>query len=155
MYLSVNTLVLHVLFVKRTATVTLKTDNKNYTNANMLLRRFSKCSISVKCYLFKTYCSNLHCALLWYNFTLTAMKKMTIAYNNSIRRLFFLPKHNSASEMCANHNIMSIGELLRKYVYSFRLRLGASLNCITGIIYSSNVPLHSDIWAHWHPILTV
>ena len=28
-------------------------------NANMLLRRFSKCSIPVKCYLFKTYCSNL------------------------------------------------------------------------------------------------
>ena len=25
---------------------------------HMLLRRFSKCSTSVKCYLFKTYCSN-------------------------------------------------------------------------------------------------
>ena len=34
---------------------------KNYANANMLLRRFSKCSIPVKCYLFKTYCSNLYC----------------------------------------------------------------------------------------------
>ena len=41
----------------------------------MLLRRFSKCSIPVKCYLFKTYCSNLYCAPLWYNYTLTAMKK--------------------------------------------------------------------------------
>ena len=30
---------------------------KIYANANMLLRRFSKCSIPVKCYLFKTYCS--------------------------------------------------------------------------------------------------
>ena len=123
----------------------------------MLLRRFSKCSIPVKCYLFKTYCSNLYCAPLWYNFTLTAMKKIKIAYNNSIRRLFFLPKHNSASEMCVNLNIMSFGELLRKYVYSFRFRLGASLNCIIDNIYSSNVPLglHSDIWAWWHSILTV
>ena len=43
--------------------------------ANMLLRHFSKCSIPVKCYLFKTYCSNLYCAPLWYNFILTAMKK--------------------------------------------------------------------------------
>ena len=33
-----------------------------YANANMLLRRFSMCSITVKCYLFKTYCSNLYCA---------------------------------------------------------------------------------------------
>ena len=128
---------------------------KFYANANMLLRRFSKCSIPVKCYLFKTYCSNLYCAPLWYNFTLTAMKKIKIAYNNSIRRLFFLPKHNSASEMCVNLNIMSFGELLRKYVYSFRFRLGASLNCIIDNIYSSNVPLHSDIWAWWHSILTV
>ena len=128
---------------------------KFYANANMLLRRFSKCSIPVKCYLFKTYCSNLYCAPLWYNFTLTAMKKIKIAYNNSIRRLFFLPKHNSASEMCVNLNIMSFGELLRKYVYSFRFRLGASLNCIIDNIYSSNVPLHSDIWAWWHSILAV
>ena len=128
---------------------------KFYANANMLLRRFSKCSIPVKCYLFKTYCSNLYCAPLWYNFTLTAMKKIKIAYNNCIRRLFFLPKHNSVSEMCVNLNIMSFGELLRKYVYSFRFRLGASLNCIIDNIYSSNVPLHSDIWAWWHSILTV
>ena len=32
---------------------------KFYSNANILLRRFSKCYIDVKCYLFKMYCSNL------------------------------------------------------------------------------------------------
>ena len=49
---------------------------------------------------------------------------------------------------------MSFGELLRKYVYSFRARLGASLNCVIDNIYSFNVPLQSDkVW--WHPILTV
>ena len=47
--------------------------------------------------------------------------------------------------VCLNLNIMSFGELLKKYVYSFRFRLGASLNCIIDNIYSSNVPLHSDI----------
>ena len=41
---------------------------KFYANANMLLRRFSKCSTPVKCYLFKSYCSNLYCASLWYNY---------------------------------------------------------------------------------------
>ena len=120
-------------------------------------RDLRKCSIHVpvKCYLFKTYCSNFCCAPLWYSFTLTAMKRINNAYNNSIRRLFFLPKHNSASEMCVNLNIMSFEELLRKYVYSFRFRLGVSLNCIIDNIYSSNVSLHSDIWAWWHSILTV
>ena len=56
---------------------------KFYVNINMLLRRFSKCSTSVKCYLFKTYCSNLYCASLWYNSTVTDIKEN--AYNNSIR----------------------------------------------------------------------
>ena len=44
----------------------------------------------------------------------------------------------------------SFGELLRKYVCSFRSRLGAWLNCIIDNIYGSNIPLHSDIWAWWH-----
>ena len=83
---------------------------KFYANVNMLLRRFSKCSTPVKCYLFRTYCSSLYCASLWYNYTVTTMKKLKIAYN-SIRRLFCLPKHNSASEMCVCLNIMSFGEL--------------------------------------------
>ena len=34
-----------------------------YANANLLLRKFSCCSVSVKCYLFKTYCSTLYCRL--------------------------------------------------------------------------------------------
>ena len=120
----------------------------------MLLRRFSTCSTHVKCYLFKTYCFNLYCAFLWYDYTMTVMKKLNIAYNNSIRRLFCQPKHNSVSEMCVclKLNIMS---LLRKYIYSFRLRLSISLNSVIDNICMSIVPLYSNIWAWWHTILTV
>ena len=56
-----------------------------YANINMLLRRYSKSSTPVKCYLFKTYCSNLYYAPLWYNSTVTAIKKLKIVYNSSIR----------------------------------------------------------------------
>ena len=42
---------------------------KCYANANMLLRKFVKCSPDVKCYLFKTYCCNLYCAPFWYDST--------------------------------------------------------------------------------------
>ena len=128
---------------------------KFYANVNMLLRGFSKCSTPVKCYLFKTYCSNLYCAPLRYNSTVTAMKNIKIAFNHSIGRLFCLRKHNSASEMCVCLNIMSFSELLRNYLYSFRLRLSSSLNSIINNIYMSIVPLYSNIWAWWHTILTV
>ena len=36
-------------------------------------------------------------------------EKNKIAYNNSLRRLLSLPKHNSASEMFVNLNILSFG----------------------------------------------
>ena len=56
---------------------------KIYYNANILLRRFSKCYIVVKYYLFKMYCSNLYCSSFWYDSSKTAMKKVKIAHNNS------------------------------------------------------------------------
>ena len=35
------------------------------------------------------------------------MKKIKLSYNNSIRGTYFLPKHNSASEVCVSVNVMS------------------------------------------------
>ena len=34
---------------------------KFQSNTNILLRRSSKCSTDVKCYVFKMYCSKLYC----------------------------------------------------------------------------------------------
>ena len=85
---------------------------KIYANTNLLLRKFSKCSVDVKCYLFKTYCSNLYCAPMWFDCTKTALKKLKVAYNNSLRRFMILPWRNSASEMFANLGIQSFDELL-------------------------------------------
>ena len=93
---------------------------KFYANANMLIRKFSKCSVNVKCYLFKTYCSTMYCSALWFNSTKTALTKLKIAYNNRLRRLLGLPKYNSASEMLVNLGILSFGELLRKFVFSLK-----------------------------------
>ena len=63
---------------------------KMYANVNFLLRKFSKCSVGVKCFLFKTYCSSLYCAPMWFDCTKTALKRLKIAYNN-LRRVMFLP----------------------------------------------------------------
>ena len=55
---------------------------KIYANANILLSKFSCCSVGVKCYLFKTYCCTLYCASMWFDCTKTALKKLKVAYNN-------------------------------------------------------------------------
>ena len=127
---------------------------KCYANANMLLRKFVKCSPDVKCYLFKTYCCNLYCAPFWYDSTKAAMKNLKVAYNKSLRRLLGLPRHNSASGMFVNLNIPSFGELLRKYVHSFRNRLESSENSIIRGIYLSQFLLQSGIWVWWLDILS-
>ena len=73
---------------------------------NILIRTFSSCSVEVKLFLFKSYCSNFYCSLLWYNFTKVQMNKLRrpITYNNAMRRLFNLHFRCSASEMFANCN---------------------------------------------------
>ena len=101
---------------------------KFYTNVNMLIRNFFKCSVDVKCYLFKTYCSTMYCSAMWFDTTKSAMKKLKVAYNNSLRRLLSLPTYNSASEMFAVLNIPSLGELLRKFAYSFMSKMFSSIN---------------------------
>ena len=127
---------------------------KLYANINMLIRKFTKCSPDVKCFLFKSYCSNLYCSILWYDCSKTALKNLRIAYNNSLRKLLGIPKYNSASEMFVCLNIPSFNELLRKHVYSYRSILLASHNCILLSMCSSVVPLYSPIWAWWECILT-
>ena len=71
------------------------------------------------------------------------MKNLKVAYNNSLRRLLVLPSHNSASDILIN--FPSFGELLRKYVYSFRNRLETSDNIIIRGIYLSQFLLQSGI----------
>ena len=49
----------------------------------------------------------MYCSTIWYNCTVTAMRRLRIAYNNSLtsRRLLGIPKHNSASGMFVQLNI--------------------------------------------------
>ena len=87
--------------------------------------------------------------------TNSAMKKLTVAYNNSLRRLLSLPTYNSASEMFAVLNIPSFGELLRKFAFSFMPRVSSSINVFMVNIYNSSVPLCSKIRGWWHSISTI
>ena len=126
---------------------------KYYANANVLLRKFSYCSPDVKCCMFKYYCSTMYCSSMWFDSTVTSMKKLKIAYNNGLRRLLNLPKYNSVSEMFVNLNILSFGEQLQKSVFSFRKRIINSDNSLVHGIVNSAAPLFSKIWAWWSDVL--
>ena len=123
---------------------------KIHVNANLLLRKFSRCSVEVKCYLFKTYCSNLYCTPMWFDCTKTALKN-----NNSLRRFMGLPWCNSASEMFVNLNIRSFDELLRMFVLGFRPRIINSNNLLISSIYNSTFRIYSSMWTWWDNLLYI
>ena len=87
----------------------------------------------------------MFCSTMWYNGTVTAMRKLRIAYSNNIRRLLGIPKYNSASKMFMQLNIESFGELLKKYVFCFLNSLTVSDNSILVSISDSSVPIFSKI----------
>ena len=97
----------------------------------------------------------MYCSTMWYNGTVTAMRKLRIAYNNSLRRLLGIPKHNSASEMFVQLNIKSFCKLLKKYVFRFINRLNVSDNSILVFICDSSVPIFSNIWNWWYNIVAL
>ena len=128
---------------------------KMYANVNLLLRKFSKCSVGVKCFLFKTYCSSLYCAPMWFDCTKTALKRLKIAYNNSLRRFMFLPWRNSATEMFVNLGINSFDEMLRMYIFGFRSRVTTSYNQLLSSLCSAHCSVYSKLWAWWDSLLYI
>ena len=92
----------------------------------------------------------MYCSAMWFDSNNSAMKKLKVAYNNSLCTLFSLPTYNSASEM-----FPSFGELLRKFAFSLMTRIFSSTNSFMVILYSSSVPMFSKIWGWWYSILTI
>ena len=82
----------------------------------------------------------MYCSSMWFDSTVTSMKKFKIAYNNGLRRLLNSPNYNSASEMFVNLNILSFSELLRKFVFSFKTRIIESENSFVNGIVTSTIP---------------
>ena len=72
-----------------------------HINANLLLRKFGKCTLNTKLELFRSYCTNnMYCGIFWNDATKKkSLTKLCVSYNNSFRRLFGLPYFCIASEI--------------------------------------------------------
>ena len=116
-----------------------------YANVNLLLRKLSKFSVNVKCYLFKSYCSNLYCALMWFGCTKTALLKLIVAHNNNLGRFNCLPRHN----------IKSFGELLRVFEHGFCSRIIISRKFMHSSNCNSPCSNYSELWTWWRTLLYV
>ena len=51
-----------------------------YTQGNALIRKFYMCTESVKCILFKSYCTSFYTCQLWCCHRAESMRKLSVAY---------------------------------------------------------------------------
>ena len=52
-----------------------------FVQGNIILRKFNMCSLGVKLTLFRTYCSPMYTAQLWWNYKKCTITKLQISYH--------------------------------------------------------------------------
>ena len=134
----------------------LRQRRKLYAQANMLCRKFSMCSISVKISLFKAYCTPLYTAHLWCRYRQNSMRKLTVAYNDCMRLLLKAPRSSSASHMFVSVGVPTCSAVLRNVMYRFICRASESVNNIIAVLTNherSTIKFSSKLWSHWRTCL--
>ena len=127
-----------------------------YAQANILVRKFSCCSVEVKLTLFRAYCSSLYTAHLWVSYKKASYKRLMVAYNDALRLLLKKPRWTSASDLFVSSRVNTLPAVLRNLMFKFMNRLNNSVNVV--ILYCSS-PVYSDVryssvfWKHWYDCL--
>ena len=88
---------------------------------------------------------------MWFDCTKTALKRLKIAYNNSLRRVMLLPWRNSVTEMFVNLGINSFAEMLRIYMFGLRSRVTTSYNqSLSSLCSETELPIVVNIQSYRH-----
>ncbi len=96
---------------------------KLYAQGNMLIRKFHMCTADVKVELFRTFCTPLYTAQIWWNYRLYSIRKLNVAYNDIMKLLLRLPRYHSASQLFANIGVPAFQAVLRNLVFNLLLDL--------------------------------
>ena len=102
--------------------------------ANMLARRFARCSGEVKVTLFKTYCTSLYTCGLWADYTQKSYNALRVQFNNAFWAVLGLPRYCSASGMFAAARADCFFATMRKRCAALASRVRASTNTVLTMI---------------------
>ena len=83
-----------------------------FMRTNILIRRYSKCSVSVKLTLFKAYCMCLYDAGIWLHYTITVFNKLKSCYNKCIKMFFGFKRRDSITQMLVELKLPSFDQLI-------------------------------------------
>ena len=90
-----------------------------FMRTNILIRRYSKCSLAVKLSLFKAYCMCLYDIGIWKYYSNSRFNKLKSCYNKCIKMFFKFDRCYSVTVMLSELNLPSFDNLYAKSVHSF------------------------------------
>jgi len=103
-----------------------------FTRTNLLIRRFSRCSMQVKVQLFKSFCICFYNIGLWENFHVYCLNKFASAYVKCIKILFGFHKYSSFTNMLLQMGLPSFNTVL----YNARIRIANNLHLLDNSVVS-------------------
>jgi len=124
-----------------------------YSRGNMLTSLSKTCSSknyldhSILCYAYGCH--------LWSTYKQYTHKRVVVAFNDIDRKLFGILRKESMSAIYVNNNIDLFEMLVRKNVYSLKIRLSATSNLLVQCIVSTLFYYHSNSCARWTKILNL
>ena len=104
---------------------------------NMLVRKFSFAPIEAKIQLFKS--NTIHGCALWRHSFQNSIRKLTVSYSDTFKRLINVPRYTSSSLAFAMNATDHINVLNTTMIWSvaFKIRVIASPNSIVTAIVNS------------------
>lgn len=102
-----------------------------FVRTNVLLRRFCKCSQSVKVALFRAYCLCMYDTALWRRYNSTTLGKLRSAYNKCIKIFFGFARRDSLSNMLLLLGLPTFDTVLHNAIFAFSRQ---SMRCNNRII---------------------
>ncbi len=123
--------------------------HKLYAQGNTLIRKFHMCTPDVKASLYKTFCTPMYTANLWWNYRMYSITKLNVAYNDIMRLLLRLLHHHSASQLFANVNVPGFYTVIRNLMLKFITRFDKSENVIIECLVKigvSDLRFTSALW---------
>ena len=121
----------------------------------VLVRKLSFAPSEVKIQLFKSYCYPIYGCVLWRHSFQNSIRKLTVSYSDTFKRLINVPRCTSSSLAFAMNATDHINVLFHKFSYSLMSRVIASPNSIVTAIVNSDAYHQSSLMDKWESMLYV
>jgi len=90
-----------------------------FARTNILMRKFSKCSSSVKKVLFKSFCLCFYDIALWKYYNISSMTRFRYCYNRCMKLFFGYSRYYSVTSMLLDLNLPSFDTIMHNSILQF------------------------------------